>query len=30
MARGRFISNDIIADREINELSSDTCRLATA
>ncbi len=28
MARGRFISNDIIADRGINELSSDTCRLA--
>jgi len=28
MARGRFISNDIIADKEINELSSDTSRLA--
>jgi hypothetical protein len=28
MARGRFISNDVINDKEINDLSSDTCRLA--
>ena len=28
MARGRFISNETITDREMNELSSDTCRLA--
>jgi ribosomal protein S16 len=28
MARGRFISNYIIEDREMNELSNDTCRLA--
>jgi len=28
MARGRFISNYVIEDREFNELSSDTCRLA--
>jgi hypothetical protein len=28
MARGRFISNRIMLDRHINELSSDTCRLA--
>jgi len=28
MARGRFISNDIIIDRQVHELSSDTCRLA--
>ena len=28
MARGRFISNSIIMDRQIHELSSDTCRLA--
>ena len=28
MARGRFISNSIILDRQIHELSSDTCRLA--
>ena len=28
MARGRFISNKIIFDRQINELSNDTCRLA--
>jgi len=28
MARGRFISNYIIEDREFNELSNDTCRLA--
>lgn len=28
MARGRFISNDVISDKEMNDLSSDTCRLA--
>ena len=28
MARGRFISNAIITDRQVHELSSDTCRLA--
>ena len=28
MARGRFISKDIIGDKEVNELSTDTCRLA--
>lgn len=28
MARGRFISNDVINDKEINDLSSDTSRLA--
>jgi hypothetical protein len=28
MARGRFISNDVISDKETNDLSSDTCRLA--
>ena len=28
MARGRFISRAIITDRAVNELSSDTCRLA--
>lgn len=28
MARGRFISNDVIDDKEMNDLSSDTCRLA--
>ena len=28
MARGRFISNRIIVDRQINDLSTDTCRLA--
>lgn len=28
MARGRFISNNIIMDRQIHELSNDTCRLA--
>lgn len=28
MARGRFISNAIITDRKVNELSSDTVRLA--
>ena len=28
MARGRFISKSIIADRGVHELSSDTCRLA--
>ena len=28
MARGRFISNDVIADKEIHNLSSDTSRLA--
>jgi hypothetical protein len=28
MARGRFISNAIITDRQIHDLSSDTCRLA--
>jgi hypothetical protein len=28
MARGRFISNAVIEDSEIHELSSDTCRLA--
>jgi hypothetical protein len=28
MARGRFIAKQIITDREINELSSDACRLA--
>ena len=28
MARGRFISSSIITDRQIHELSSDTCRLA--
>ena len=28
MARGRFISNAVITDRQIHELSSDTCRLA--
>ena len=28
MARGRFISNSVITDRAVNQLSSDTCRLA--
>ena len=28
MARGRFISKSITADRQVNQLSSDTCRLA--
>lgn len=28
MARGRFISNKITTDRQVHELSSDTCRLA--
>ena len=28
MARGRFISNTVITDRQIHELSNDTCRLA--
>ena len=28
MARGRFISSSIITDRQINDLSNDTCRLA--
>lgn len=28
MARGRFVSNDVITDKEVNDLSSDTCRLA--
>ena len=28
MARGRFIANKITTDRQVNELSSDTCRLA--
>ena len=28
MARGRFISNAIIIDKQIHDLSSDTCRLA--
>lgn len=28
MARGRFISNAIITDRQVHDLSSDTCRLA--
>lgn len=28
MARGRFISNEVIDDKEMNDLSSDTCRLA--
>ena len=28
MARGRFISNSVITDRQIHDLSSDTCRLA--
>ena len=28
MARGRFISNKITLDRQVHELSSDTCRLA--
>jgi hypothetical protein len=28
MARGRFISSAIITDRQIHDLSSDTCRLA--
>lgn len=28
MARGRFISNAVIIDKQIHDLSSDTCRLA--
>jgi hypothetical protein len=28
VARGRFISNQIITDRQVHELSNDTCRLA--
>lgn len=28
MARGRFISNEIMGDKGVNDLSSDTCRLA--
>lgn len=28
MARGRFISNEITKDRQVHELSCDTCRLA--
>lgn len=28
MARGRFVSNDVIVDKEVSDLSSDTCRLA--